>query len=113
MLFGILPGSLDVLVLKALAAGPNHGYGVAKWLRETTDDALQIEDGALYTALHRLEKNGLLTSKWGSSDANRRAKYYTLTAKGHRVMREQTATWRRSAEALFKILDSTPKKVSS
>ena len=113
MLFGILPGSLDVLVMKALGHGPNHGYGVAKWIRETTDDEIQIEDGALYTALHRLEKNGLLTAQWGLSDANRRAKYYSLTAKGRRVLREQTATWRRSAEALFKILDSTPRKVSS
>lgn len=113
MLFGLLQGSLDVLVMKALAAGPNHGYGVAKWIREMTDDELAVEDGALYTALHRLEKQGLLSSAWGVSDANRRAKYYTLTAAGRRALREQTATWRRSAEALFKILDSPPRKVSS
>ncbi len=105
MLFGILQGTLDVLVLKALAEGTNHGYGVARWIRETTNEAWQIEDGALYTALHRLEQAGLLTSEWGLSDTNRRAKYYRLTAKGRRVLREQTDTWRRSAEALFKILD--------
>ena len=113
MLFGVLQGTLDVLVLKALDHGTNHGYGVAAWIRDTTDEALQIEDGALYTALHRLEKHGLLTSGWGVSDANRRCKYYRLTSKGRRVLREQTATWRRSAQALFKVLESKPRKVPS
>lgn len=113
MLFGILPGTLDVLVLKTLADGANHGYGVARWIHETTDQELVIEDGALYTALHRLEKNGLLRSEWGPSDANRRAKYYSLTAQGRRALREQTEAWRRNAEALFKVLGRKPKKASS
>ena len=113
MLFGIPQGSLDVLVLKALADGTNHGYGVARWIRETSDDALVIEDGALYTALHRLEKTELLRAEWGPSDANRRAKHYTVTAKGRRVLREQTEIWRRTAEALFKVLDSRPRRASS
>jgi transcriptional regulator len=113
MLFGLLPGTLDVLVLKALAASSNHGYGVARWVREATDDELMIEDGALYTALHRLEKRGLLRADWKASETNRRAKYYTLTAKGTRVLEEQTRVWRRSAAALSKVLDRTPGKASS
>ena len=105
MLLALVPGTVDLLVLAAVAAAPNHGYGVARWIRETTDDAFVIEDGALYTALHRLEKRGLLRAKWGASDANRRAKFYSLTAKGRRVLEQQTTTWRRSAAALFKVVD--------
>jgi PadR family transcriptional regulator, regulatory protein PadR len=113
MLFGLLPGTLDVLVLKALAESANHGYGVARWLREATDDELVIEDGALYTALHRLERQGLLRADWKPSETNRRAKYYTLTAKGHRVLDEQTRAWRRSAATLSRVLDRAPRKASS
>ena len=113
MLLGLLPGPLDVLVLKALADGANHGYGVARWIHETTDEELVIEDGALYTALHRLEKNGLLRAEWGASDANRRAKYYSLTLKGQRALRDQTEAWWRTAEALFKVLGRKPRKASS
>ena len=113
MLFGLLPGTLDVLVLKAVAVSPNHGYGVARWVRDATDDELVVEDGALYTALHRLEKRGLLRSEWKPSETNRRAKYYTLTAKGRRTLDEQTLAWRRSATALFKALDRAPRKASS
>lgn len=110
MLFGLLPGTLDVLILKALEHGRNHGYGVARWIRDTTDEAFVIEDGALYTALHRLERDGLLTATWGTSEMNRRCKYYTLTTRGRRVLVEQSDTWRRSAQALFKVLDSRPGK---
>ncbi len=109
MLAGLLPGTLDVLVLKALAGRPTHGYDVARWVRETTDGALVIEEGALYTALHRLEKAGLLTAEWKRSETGRRAKMYALTASGRRVLREQTETWRRSAAALFKVL-GTPRR---
>ena len=104
MLTGLLPGTLDVLVLRALAAQPNHGYGVARWVRETTAGALIIEEGALYTALHRLEKGGLLLARWKPSDTGRRAKFYALTPAGRKVLKEQTATWRRSAAALVMIL---------
>jgi transcriptional regulator len=104
MLAGLLPGTLDVLVLKALAARPNHGYGVARWARDLTDGDLVIEEGALYTALHRLEKAGLLTADWKISETGRRARFYALTRKGRRVLEEQTETWRRSAAALFKVL---------
>ena len=112
MLFGLLPGTLDLLVLKAIAAAPNHGYGIARWLREATDDDLVIEDGALYTALHRLEARGLLRADWKPSDTGRRAKYYSLTPKGRRTLDEQTLTWRRSAATLFKVLDRPTGKLS-
>jgi transcriptional regulator len=104
MLTGLLPGTLDVLVLKTLAAAPNHGYGVARAVREATDGALVIEEGALYTALHRLERAGLLHADWKASETGRRAKYYALTARGRRVLAEQTETWHRSAAALVKVL---------
>jgi PadR family transcriptional regulator PadR len=112
MLIGLLPGTLDVLVLRAVAASPNHGYGIARWLREATDGDLVIEDGALYTALHRLEARGLLRADWKASDTNRRAKYYTLTVKGRRALDEQTRTWRRTAAALSKVLDRSPERAS-
>ena len=100
----LLQGTLDVLVLKALAQGPRHGYAVARWIRETTDDTLQIEEGALYTSLHRMEKRGWVESEWGLSENNRRAKYYQVTAAGRKQLRAQTATWTRYAEAVFKVL---------
>jgi PadR family transcriptional regulator PadR len=104
MLGGLLPGTLDMLVLKAVAARSHHGYGLARWVREISEGELVIEEGALYTALHRLEKNGLLVATWKSSETGRRAKYYALTAKGRRVLTEQIDTWSRSAAALFKVL---------
>jgi transcriptional regulator len=110
---GLVPGTLDVMVMKALEGGANHGYGVARWVRETTDETFVVEEGALYTALHRLERQGLLRSDWGVSDANRRARFYRLTPKGHRVLRAQSESWRRSAEALFKVLGRATRKASS
>ena len=100
----LLQGTLDVLVLKTLSWGPRHGYAVARWIAEATDDALAVEEGALYTALHRLEKRGLVESEWGLSENNRRAKYYQLTADGRAALRAQTARWTRYAEAVFKVL---------
>jgi transcriptional regulator len=108
MLFGLLPGTLDMLVLKALDSGANHGYGVARWVRETSDGGIVIEEGALYTALHRLEKAGLLKAEWRLTGTGRRARFYTTTARGRRVLEEQSQTWRRSAGALFKVLDAAP-----
>jgi len=113
MLLGLLPGTLDVLILKALDGEPNHGYAVARWVREETDGHLVIEDGALYTALHRLERRGLLRAEWRRSESNRRAKYYGLTAAGRRALEEQTRAWRRSAAALSRILDRSPGTASS
>ena len=100
----LLKGTLDVLVLKALTWGPRHGYAVARWIEDATNGTLQIEEGALYHALHRLEKRGWVTSEWGLSDANRRAKYYKLAPSGRKQLVAQTATWTRYAEAVFAAL---------
>jgi PadR family transcriptional regulator PadR len=100
----LLKGTLDVLVLKALTWGPRHGYAVARWIDDATQGTLQIEEGALYHGLHRLEKRGWVTSEWGLSEANRRAKYYTLTLDGRQQLVAQTATWTRYAEAVFAAL---------
>ena len=100
----ILQGTLDILVLKALANEALHGYAVARWIRETTDDALRIEEGALYTALHRLEKRRWIESSWGLSENNRRAKFYGLTVSGRKQLRQGSQDWVRYAEAVSKIL---------
>ena len=100
----LLKGTLDVLVLKALTWGPRHGYAVARWIEYASHGTLQIEEGALYHALHRLEKRGWVTSEWGLSDTNRRAKYYTLAAAGRKQLVAQTASWTRYAEAIFAAL---------
>jgi PadR family transcriptional regulator PadR len=102
----LLQGTLDLLVLKALIFGPRHGYAVARWVRETTDDDLRIEEGALYTALHRMEKRRWIEAEWGLSDSNRKAKYYQLTAQGRRQLRVQTDLWTRYAQAVFKVLQT-------
>ena len=100
----LLQGTLDVLVMKALASDSMHGYAIAQWIRETTDDALQIEDGALYTALHRMERRRWLESEWGLSENNRKAKYYRLTATGRLQLDTGAMSWTRYAEAVSKIL---------
>jgi len=103
----LLQGTLDVLVLKTLESGSHHGYAIAEWIRETTDATLQIEDGALYNSLHRMEKRRWLDSRWGVSENNRRAKYYRLTAKGQRQLEQSTSAWNSYAEAVSKVLSST------
>ena len=100
----LLKGTLDVLVLKACTWGPRHGYAVARWIEDATRGTLQIEEGALYHALHRLEKRGWLSSEWGVSESNRRAKYYALTTAGRQQLAAQTATWTRYADAVFAAL---------
>lgn len=100
----LLQGTLDVLVLKALAGETRHGYAVAEWIRSTSDGTLDIEDGALYTALHRMQKRGWLSSEWGVSDSNRHAKYYALTPEGERARERAERDWSRYAEAIFKVL---------
>jgi PadR family transcriptional regulator PadR len=100
----LLQGTLDLLVLKTLTWGPMHGYAVARWVRERTDDDLRIEEGALYTALHRMEKRGWIAATWGVSDNNRRARYYQLSAAGRRELKAQTAAFSRYARAVFKVL---------
>ena len=100
----LLQGTLDVLILKALIFRAQHGYAVARWIRETTDGTLSVEDGALYAALHRMEQRSWIESEWGLSDNNRRAKYYRLTAQGRKQLQAETQSWTRYAEAVFKVL---------
>lgn len=100
----LVPGTVDFLVLKALAAGPRHGYEVARWVRETTRGVLALEEGALYTALHRLERRRLLRSEWGVSENNRRAKYYTLSAKGRKRLEAESRAWTEYTRAILRVL---------
>ena len=100
----LLRGTLDVLVLKTLSWGPRHGYAVARWIRETSDGTINVEDRALYVSLHRLEERGLVTSEWGVSENNRRAKYYELTPQGRTQLRAKAADWTTYATAVFRIL---------
>jgi len=102
----LLQGTLDLLVLKALEVGAQHGYGVARWVRERTSGAIEIEDGALYTSLHRLERRGWVDSEWGVSENNRRAKYYELTRSGRRRLAAEVTAWTRYAEAVFSVVGS-------
>ena len=102
----LLQGTLDVLILKTLSWGAMHGYAVSRWIRQRTDDVLAVEDAALYQALHRLERRGWIEAEWGLSENNRRAKYYRLTAEGRRQLRAEATTWRRYAEAVFKVLET-------
>ena len=103
----LVRGTLDLLILKTLAWGRLHGYSIASAIRQRTDDALLVEEGALYPALHRLEARGLIESEWGLSENNRRAKYYSLTAAGRARLRVDTQTWERYAEAVAKVLRAT------
>ena len=102
----LLQGTLDVLILKTLSWGALHGYAVSRWIRQRTDEVLAVEDAALYQALHRLERKGLIESEWGLSENNRRAKYYQLTTAGRRQLRSEVTTWRMYAEAVFKVLET-------
>jgi PadR family transcriptional regulator, regulatory protein PadR len=96
----LLPGTLDVLILKSVSLGPLHGYAVLARIEQITQGALLVEQGALYPALYRLEHQGLLDTEWGTSDNNRRAKYYSLTAAGRKRLREETDSWNRLAVAM-------------
>ena len=104
----LLPGTLDLLILKSVSLGKLHGYAVLLRIEQITGGALQIQQGALYPALYRLEHQGLIASDWGTSDNNRKAKYYRLTAAGRRRLGEETATWNRLAEAMARSLAATP-----
>ena len=105
---GLLQGSLDLLILRALEVGPRHGYGVAKHLREVSQEFLQVEEGSLYPALHRLEQRGWIASRWGLSDSNRRAKYYSLTAEGNKQLQIEQAEWAKMSEAINRVLNFRP-----
>ena len=104
----LLPGTLDLLILKAVSLGALHGYGVLLRIEQITNGALLVEQGALYPALYRLEHQGLLDSEWGTSDNNRRAKYYSLTVGGRRRLREETDSWNRLVGAMSLALRARP-----
>ncbi|HLM44359.1 PadR family transcriptional regulator [Archangium sp.] len=102
----LLQGTLDVLILKSLSWGPAHGYAVADLVRARSGEELKVEEGALYPALHRLEKRGLLEAEWGVSENNRRAKFYRLTAAGRAHLRAETQVWKRYAAAVTRVLEA-------
>ncbi len=99
-----LQGALDLLVLKVLARGPEHGYGITLRVKQLSEDALQVEEGSLYPALHRMEQTGWISAEWKASGNRRRAKYYRLTAKGRRRLAEEQEHWTRVTEAVAKVL---------
>ena len=100
----LLQGTLDLLILKTLALGPMHGWGIAQRLRQLSSEALQVQQGSLYPAVHRLEKQGLVRSSWGQSENNRRARFYELTRAGQRRLAEEAETWERFAAAVAQVL---------
>lgn len=102
----LLQGTLDMLILKTLSRGAMHGYAIAQFIQESSRDVLRVEEGALYPALHRLELRGLLRAEWGTSDNNRRAKYYKLTASGRRELESETAYWSRIASAVTRVMQT-------
>lgn len=108
---GLLPGTLDLLILKAVSLGRLHGYGVLLRIGQISGGALEIQQGALYPALYRLEHQGLIESEWGTSDNNRKAKYYRLTDLGRNRLGEETASWQRLAEAIARSLAARPQEI--
>ena len=102
----LFTGTLDILILKALTWGPRHGYAIGRWIRETTEDVLTIQEGALYPALHRLERRGLISEEWGETDTGRQAKYYTLTKKGRSRLKVESDEWRRIVAAMALALEN-------
>ena len=107
----VLPGTLDVLVLKAVSLGSLHGYGVLLRIQQISGGALSLEQGALYPALYRLERQGLLVFEWGTSDNNRRAKFYRLTPAGRKRLSEETRSWNRLVAAIGAVLRTKPKEI--
>jgi PadR family transcriptional regulator PadR len=101
---GMLHGTLDALILKTLSRGVRHGYGIAKWIEEATDEAVVVEEGSLYPALYRMERRGLIEADWGVSELGRKAKFYRITAKGRRQLAADTEQWARFATGVSKVL---------
>ncbi len=104
----VLQGTLDLLVLRTLAWQPMHGYGISQWLRQRTDSTLQIQDAALYQALRRLERRGLVDAEWSVTENNRRARYYRLTGAGRERLTEERSAWTRYAAAVTRVLEPLP-----
>jgi transcriptional regulator len=103
----LLQGTLDTLILKALTWGPRHGYSVARWIRDTTRQELVVDDGALYTALHRMHRRKWIAAEWGLSENNRKAKYYSLTTAGRRQLDNNSEQWHRYARAVVRVLEAS------
>ncbi len=103
---GLLQGTLDMLILKTLTRGAMHGYAITEFIHAASEDALRVEEGALYPALHRLEVRGLLASEWGVSDNNRRAKYYHLTPAGRKQLAAESSEWRRLSSAVVRVMEA-------
>jgi transcriptional regulator len=107
----LLPGTLDLLILKAVSLGPLHGYGILLRIQQVSGGALLVEQGALYPALYRLEEQNLLAAEWGTSENNRRAKYYSLTRVGEKRLRQETESWNRVAAAMSAVLRAKPEEI--
>jgi transcriptional regulator len=107
----LLQGTLGLLILKALAGGERHGYGIARWIQEITGDTLQIEEGSLYPALRRLEDRDFVESRWGLSENNRRARFYAITPAGRRHLTADASVWLRFARAVMVVLEAEPSVV--
>jgi PadR family transcriptional regulator, regulatory protein PadR len=107
----LLPGTLDMLILKAVSLRPLHGYGVLLRIGQISGDALQIPQGSLYPALYRLQKQGLIDAEWGESENNRKAKYYTITTTGRRRLKEEAASWDRLVAAIAAAMNTSPSEV--
>ena len=108
---GLLQGTLGLLILKALVVQERHGYGIARWIQEISGEVLQIEEGSLYPALRRLEDRGLITSRWATTDNNRRARYYAITRAGRQHLRDDATTWMSFARAVTVVLRAEPSVV--
>jgi transcriptional regulator len=103
-----LKGTLDLMILKTLSWAPTHGYGIARWIEQCTADVLQVEEGSLYPALHKLEEKGFIAAEWGITEHNRRAKFYRLTTAGKKHLAASHHNWSRFADAVFKVLETAP-----
>jgi transcriptional regulator len=100
-------GAIELLLLKAISWGPQHGFSIARWIQDTADDVLRLEEGSMYPTLHRMEDRGLVKSSWGTSENNRRAKFYELTAAGRAHLASDSRAWWRYAAAVGKVLSAT------
>jgi len=105
----LFTGTLDLLMLQTLKWGPKHGYGIGKWINEQTGGSVDLDEGALYSALHRLEKKGFIKGSWGETDTGRRARFYTLEKKGAKALKKETVRWEEHAGAVFAVLGYSEK----
>ncbi|MEO8128305.1 MAG: PadR family transcriptional regulator [Bryobacteraceae bacterium] len=101
----LVQGTLDMLILRTLNRGPMHGYGIAQFIQQISEDVLRVEEGSLYPALHRLELQGVIEAEWGQSENNRRAKFYRLTARGHKQLADEKVNWMRLAGAIARVME--------